>query len=92
MFRKNSIKPLAAAIGTIVIASMASIPVAQADVSPFGMTDLGSGYQVSKEGKCGGDMKGDMKAKEGKCGGDMKGDMKKGKEGKCGVGKCGGKK
>jgi len=97
MNKKQSIKPLAAAIGTIVLASMASMPVAMADASPFGMTDLGSGYQVAKEGKCGGDMKksgdmkdgkcgGDMKKKEGKCGGDKK------KEGKCGEGKCGASK
>jgi len=59
------------------------------------------GDMKGKEGKCGDDMKGkegkcggDMKGKEGKCGGDMKdkeGKMK-GKEGKCGEGKCGGKK
>jgi len=77
MYKKSSIKPLAAAIGTAVLTSLAAMPVAQADASPFGMTDLGSGYQVAQEGKCG----------EGKCGGAAK---KPAAEGKCGEGKCGG--
>ena len=89
MSKKNSMKPLAAAIGTAVIATLAAMPIAQADASPFGMTDLGSGYQVVAEGKCGeGKCGGDKKAKEAKCGGDKKA----AKEGKCGEGKCGGKK
>jgi len=65
MSTNNSMKPLAAAIGTAVIATLAAMPIAQADASPFGMTDLGSGYQVAQtamEGKCG----------EGKCGGAKK--------------------
>jgi len=74
MYKKSSVKPLAAAIGTAVLTSLASMPVAQADASPFGMTDLGSGYQVAQEGKCGGAAK------------------KPAAEGKCGEGKCGGKK
>ena len=77
MSKKTSMKPIAAAIGAVVVTSLATVPVAQADVSPFGMTDLGSGYQVAMEGKCG----------EGKCGGS-----KAAGEGKCGEGKCGGKK
>ena len=71
---------------------------ANADVNPFEMTKLTSGYTVAMsdtpdEGKCGGDkMKkeakcgGDKAMKDGKCGGD-----KTKKEGKCGEGKCGGK-
>ncbi|HEY5734241.1 MAG TPA: hypothetical protein VIU36_05715, partial [Gammaproteobacteria bacterium] len=84
MSKKSSMKPLAAAIGTAVIASLAAMPVAQADASPFGMTDLGSGYQVAQQGKCGG-----MKpSSEGKCGGAKPAAA----EGKCGEGKCGGAK
>ena len=78
--------------------------VANADVNPFEMTKLASGYSIAMsdtpdEGKCGGDkMKkeakcgGDKAMSDGKCGGD-KGKM----EGKCGggdkgkmEGKCGG--
>ncbi|HHI76177.1 MAG TPA: low-complexity protein [Gammaproteobacteria bacterium] len=43
------------------------------------------------EGKCGGNMK-PAKPMEGKCGGAMKEMPKKGAEGKCGAGKCGGNK
>jgi uncharacterized low-complexity protein len=87
-------KPLAAAVGTAVIASLAAVPVAQADASPFGMTDLGSGYQVAAEGKCGG-TKVQPKAEEGKCGEAKCGGTKpqpKAEEGKCGEAKCGGAK
>ncbi len=90
---KKMSKSLAIALSTAMASSMV-ISSAQASDNPFGMKSLDSGYQVSmssepekakkKEGKCGGD----MKKKEGKCGGDMK----KKKEGKCGEGKCGGKK
>ncbi|MDH5392748.1 MAG: hypothetical protein OEY11_06130 [Gammaproteobacteria bacterium] len=68
-----------------------------ADINPFEMTKLDSGYTVAMsdtpdEGKCGGDKsKKDGKCGEGKCGGD-----KGKKEAKCGgdktkmEGKCGG--
>jgi len=105
MSKKSSMKPLAAAIGTAVIASLAAVPVAQADASPFGMTDLGSGYQVAsnhmKEGKCGGAKPGASEGKcggakpaaaEGKCGEGKCGGAKPAAEGKCGEGKCGGAK
>ncbi len=75
MRNKFTMKPLAAAIGSVVVASLASIATASADQNPFGMTQLSSGYMVADahgEGKCG----------EGKCGG-------KKPEGKCGEGKCG---
>jgi uncharacterized low-complexity protein len=85
MSKKSSMKPLAAAIGTAVIASLAAVPVAQADASPFGMTDLGSGYQVAAEGKCGAK----PAAKEGKCGEAKCGAKPAATEGKCGEGKCG---
>ena len=100
MSKKSSMNPIAAAIGTAVIASLAAVPVAQADASPFGMTDLGSGYQVAsnhmKEGKCGEGKCGGAKPKassEGKCGeGKCGGAKPKASEGKCGEGKCGGAK
>nr|WP_230962122.1 hypothetical protein [Alteromonas macleodii] len=64
--KKSSV---ATALGAVVIGSLAST-VAVADVNPFGMQALESGYnQFAAEGKCG----------EGKCGGD-----KAEKEGKCG--------
>lgn len=92
MSKNKSMKPLAAAIGTAVVATLATMPVAQADASPFGMTDLGSGYQVVAEGKCGaGKCGGEKKADEGKCGAGKCGGEKK-SEGKCGAGKCGGSK
>ena len=85
--KKSSV---ASALGAVVIGSLAST-VAVADVNPFGMQALESGYsQFAAEGKCGeGKCGGDKKAeKEGKCGGDKKAE----KEGKCGEGKCGGDK
>ena len=70
--KKSSV---ATALGAVVIGSLAST-VAVADINPFGMQALESGYsQFAAEGKCG----------EGMCGGDKKA----AKEGKCGEGKCG---
>ncbi len=102
--KKSSV---ATALGAVVIGSLAST-VAVADVNPFGMQALESGYsQFAAEGKCGGDKKAEKEGKcgEGKCGGDKKahkegkcgegkcgGDKKADKEGKCGEGKCGGDK
>jgi uncharacterized low-complexity protein len=74
---KKNVTPLAAAIGTAFALSIAAAP-ASADVNPFGMTELSSGYQQVAEGKCG----------EGKCGGKP---AAKTEEAKCGEGKCGGK-
>ena len=57
--------------------------------NPFAVQKLNGGYshasgdEKAKEGSCGCD-----KAKEGSCGGDK--EKAKGKEGKCGEGKCGG--
>jgi uncharacterized low-complexity protein len=90
--KKSSV---ATTLGAVVIGSLAST-VAVADVNPFGMQSLESGYsQFAAEGKCGeGKCGGDKSAKEGKCGegkcGEGKcGGDKKAKEGKCGEGKCG---
>ena len=78
MSKKTTMKPLAAAIGTAFVLGVAATPASAAE-NPFGMSDLGSGYQVAAEGKCG----------EGKCGNKKE---KKEMEGKCGEGKCGGAK
>jgi len=82
MLKKPTLKPVAAAIGAVALTSLAAMPVAYADSSPFGLTDLGSGYQVAKEGSSS-KSKSSMPKKmgEGKCGADK---MDKGKEGKCG--------
>ncbi len=60
MDKKTSIKPLAAAIGSVLATSLAAVPAATADQNPFGLTELSSGYTVVDAGrKCG----------EGNCGG-----------------------
>ncbi len=93
---KNSTKkPLVAALGAAFVTSMAFAPAVSAEVSPFGATELETGYMVLAEGKCGGADKAAAKAKEGKCGKGKCGADKaaakaeKAKEGKCGEGKCG---
>lgn len=100
MKTKSELKPLVVAVSTALAAGAFGISAANADESPFQMTELSSGYMVTdaqgeaqegvaeeektKEGKCG----------EGKCGGeeadaDASGEDKT-EEGKCGEGKCGG--
>ena len=84
-------KPIAAAVGTAFVASLAGASVAQADDNLFVAADLEGGYNLlaqAEEGKCGegkcGEGKcGEDKDSEGKCGEDKDG------EGKCGEGKCG---
>jgi uncharacterized low-complexity protein len=80
MSDKPVIKPLAIAVGTAIVTSLASVNTASAAENPFAMNELSSGYTVAEmaEGKCG----------EGKCGGAAKAT----EEGKCGEGKCGGAK
>lgn len=96
---------LTTAVGGVFVATLAASPVhadTAAAANPFMVADLGSGYQVAAEGKCG----------EGKCGGSSKDKAedkagegncaaeKKGEEGTCaaqkeedkekgGEGKCG---
>ena len=80
---KQSIKPMAAAVGVAFAASIALAPAAMASTNPFQADQLSSGYNLAgkhAEGKCG-----EGKCGEGKCGGDKAKD-----EGKCGEGKCGG--
>ena len=90
-------KPVAAAVGTAFVASMAASTTAMAADNPFEATELDSGYMLAdghkgKEGKCGEGKCGGEKAKEGKCGEGKCGGDKKAHEGKCGEGKCGGDK
>ena len=101
---KQSIKPMAAAVGVAFAASMALAPAALANQNPFQADQLSSGYNLASkhvEGKCGGDKaegegkcgegkQGEGKCGEGKCGADDSSDGKAAGEGKCGEGKCGG--
>ena len=93
-------KPIAAAVGTAFVASLATASIANADDNPFAANALEEGYDLlakgEGEGKCGegkcGEDKGDG---EGKCGEDKgEGEGKCGEDkgegdGKCGEGKCG---
>jgi len=96
MSDKSRLKPIAAALGTSFLVSMAASPVASAAENPFSATVLGeSGYMVAgdAEGKCGEGKCGEGEAKdaEGKCGEGKCGEGEaKDAEGKCGEGKCGG--
>jgi len=86
---KQTIKPIALVAGAALAATLAIAP-AQADVNPFGMSALASGYMVADakgtEGKCGeakcGGNKAADKASEGECGAN-----KKASEGECGANK-----
>ena len=50
----KKINPIAAAIGTTFIMSVAASPVVNATENPFGLNELSSGYMVAEEtGKCG---------------------------------------
>ena len=91
MSKKYELKPIAAAVGAALTASVIAMPIANADANPFDMTELSSGYMVAdghEEGKCGEGKCGEGKCGEGKCG---EGKAEEGKcgEGKCGEGKCG---
>ncbi|MEM8844661.1 MAG: hypothetical protein AAGB35_06410 [Pseudomonadota bacterium] len=94
MSKKFELKPMSAAIGAALTASVLALPIANADENPFAMTDLSSGFMVAGEGegscgegKCG---EGEGSCGEGKCGegkcGEGEGSCG---EGKCGEGKCG---
>ena len=104
MSKKFELKPIAAAVGAALTASVIAMPTANADENPFGMTELSSGYMVAGneegkcgEGKCGEGKCGEGKAEEGSCGEGKCGEGKCGEgkaeaaaeEGKCGEGKCG---
>ena len=82
MSKKATLKPLAAALGTTFIVSLAASPVANAADNPFSMSAFDHGYQVA-EGNCG-----EEKEAEGKCGEEKEDEGKCGEE-KEGEGKCG---
>ncbi|MCW9089011.1 MAG: hypothetical protein OQK54_05740 [Gammaproteobacteria bacterium] len=96
MSKKHTIKPVSLAVGAAFVASMAVTPAVQADVNPFAVTVLSSGYMVAEkgtEGQCGGSKavteaecganKAAKKASEGECGAN-----KKPAEGECGANKA----
>ena len=90
---KNPIKQktVAAAVGSLLIGSVAGISSASAD-SPFAMKSMDSGYRVAmEEGKCGAGMMDKAKSgmEEGKCGGNMMKDKAESKAKDMGEGKCG---
>ena len=93
MSKQNTLRPIAAALGTTFAVSLALSPIASAEQNPFSMTALSGGYMVadndtSAEGKCGEGKCGEnRKAHEGKCGA-----KDSSAEGKCGEGKCGEKR
>ncbi len=98
---KNMQQKMAAAMGTLLLSSIATVNAAE---TSFQAVELAAGYQLSAaEAACGADKKKTDdkdtadKAKEGKCGGDKMADKAadkadktdKAQEGKCGEGKCG---
>lgn len=100
MSKKTTLTPIAAALGTTFVVSLAASPIVNAAENPFTLNELSGGYMVAEhgeEGKCG----------EGKCGEnkgkkatseeeeDTEVDSDEAKEtkaeGKCGEAKCGDK-
>lgn len=95
--KKMNKTPLAAAMGAAFLSTIAATAV-NAEVNPFGMTEMSAGYmQVAAADKaaemaCGAAMGGmeKPKAAEGACAGNKKTDAAKpAVEGKCGESKCG---
>ena len=83
----RKMKPVAAAVGSAFVASLAATSGAYAEDQVFAADELDHGYNLlaEAEGKCG-----EGKCGEGKCGeGDDKDAEGKCGEGKCGEGKCG---
>ncbi len=77
---KKMLTPIAAALGTTFVVSLAASPIAQADENPFSMTQLSSGYMQLAEGNCG-----EQKKAEGSCGENKEGmEEEKKAEGNCG--------
>jgi len=81
--KELNIKPVAAAVGVALLASLAFSCASAASDNPFLAADLESGYLVAgneagDSAKGGGGNSGKEMGEEGKCG-----------EGKCGEGKCG---
>ena len=82
MSKKSNVKSLSIVLGTAFAASMAAsnVAIAAEGANPFAMNELSGGYMQVAD-----------KHMEGKCGAKDKA-KKKGTEGKCGEGKCGGEK
>ena len=84
MAKKSMLNPIAAAIGTTFIVSLAGSPIANANENPFSLNELSGGFVVAGEvGKCGSI-----------CGGENPTLNEKGEMVKCGnvcgeVAKCG---
>lgn len=87
MAKFTKLNPLAVTLGAAFVASVLSVPVAQASTAtynPFAASDLGQGYQLAHnesgdkkaEGSCGANKKA-----EGSCGANKK------SEGSCGASK-----
>jgi uncharacterized low-complexity protein len=87
--KKMNKTPLAAAMGAALISSFAAT-AANAEASPFAMTELSSGYMQLAEMSCGDKMGGMAKPKaaEGACAGSKTTSDAKKTEGSCGEGKC----
>ncbi len=78
MSNKITLKPIAAALGTTFVVSLACSPIANANQNPFALNELSSGLMVAGEaGKCGTI-----------CGGDNPKAGENGERAKCG-GTCG---
>lgn len=106
MSKRKTITPLSLAAGAAIAASLGSAPAVHADVNPFSVTMLSSGYMVAEkgaEGQCGGNKrvseaecganKASTKVKEGECGAAKTKPVSKPiQEAKCGEAKCGGNK
>lgn len=91
IMKKNTKSPLAAALGSAVISSLAMTAV-HAEANPFGVQELSSGYMQVAEMACGDGMKMEKpKTPEGACAGKKteKAAETKAKEAACGEGKCG---
>jgi len=87
----NKLKPVAAALGTTFVVSLAASPMVSAAENPFNATELSNGGYMVAEGNCGGNKDMGMKDKEGNCGENKKAEgncgEKKKAEGNCGENK-----
>ena len=108
MSNKQISKPVSLAAGAIFAASIVAAPTVQADINPFAITALSSGYMVADkgaEGQCGankatkkvneaecGANKAAKKVNEAECGANKAAKPKPVVEAKCGEAKCGANK
>lgn len=106
MSKQRFIKSATFAAGSVALAALSGIALANIDQNPFGMTQIERGYQVAAgEGQCGANKKAAQeKAGEAKCGADKAteaqgmhdsktaDDKKVIREASCGEAKCGANK